>query len=88
VWRARWSAQHTRAARLWGTAEGLRDTIGASLAPTFRLDREATQAQTRAALGPAAWQIAYATGSSLSLSEAVALGLEGGRDEPQGAASE
>ncbi len=81
-------AQHTRAARLWGTAEGLRDTIGASLAPTFRLDREATQAQTRAALGPAAWQIAYATGSSLSLSEAVALGLEGGRDEPQGAASE
>jgi ATP/maltotriose-dependent transcriptional regulator MalT len=44
------------AARLWGAAQALRETIGAPMHPLLRASSEHTQAQMRAKLSAASWQ--------------------------------
>ena len=61
-----------RAARLWGAAEALRQTIGCRPAPAARATYERLVAETRAQLGDAALDAAWATGQALSLDEALA----------------
>jgi tetratricopeptide (TPR) repeat protein len=70
-----------RAAQLWGAAENLRETIGASL-PTpdrVRHDRDVTAARKQ--VDDSAWQSAWAKGRTLSVDEAVAYALSGTRNE-------
>ena len=64
------------AARLWGAAEGRRDQIGATLAPTFRQYNDRFAPPARVALDAATWDAAWSAGRMLALDEAVALGLE------------
>jgi hypothetical protein len=56
-------------------AEGRRDEIGATLAPTFRQHTERFLPAARAALPAAIWEAAWAAGRALPTEEAVALGL-------------
>jgi hypothetical protein len=63
--------QMERAARLFGAAEsGVRGVLGpAGLVQSARYDR--SMARTRAALGEARWQKAWAEGAAMTLEEAV-----------------
>jgi len=65
-----------RAARLWGAAAVLRDTIGAPAAPHWREDWERELGATRAALGEAAFAASWAEGQALPLEDAIAYALE------------
>ncbi len=64
-----------RAARLFGAAAGLRDTIRAQIAPADRADYERDIAASRAALGVEASATIEATGRALSVEQAVAEAL-------------
>jgi len=61
-----------RAARLWGAAEALRQTIGCRPAPAARATYERLLAEARAQLGDAAFDTAWAEGQALSLDQALA----------------
>ena len=58
-------AQGGRAARLWGAAEALRKTIGAPLSSEGRQYFERSMVATRAQLGEAAWEAAFAQGRAM-----------------------
>ena len=83
--RAAQRGQIEQAARLWGAAEALHETIGARLAPAARLidERRMTAARTR--LGEAAFAAAWQAGRAMSLQQAIAeaLGEDAGSGEPQ-----
>ncbi len=69
----------TRAARLVGVVEALRETLGASslsLSPAERATYEAAVAATRARLGDDAFAAASAAGRALPLTQATAEALE------------
>jgi predicted ATPase/class 3 adenylate cyclase len=70
------AGQGHRAARLLGAAGALRETLGAPQPANEREDTEQAVAAARAALGEAAWTVAYAAGKALTLDEAVAEALE------------
>jgi predicted ATPase/transcriptional regulator with XRE-family HTH domain len=61
-----------RAARLWGAAEGLRQTIGCRRAPAARATDERALAVARSQLGDEAFAAAWAAGEALTLEEALA----------------
>ena len=64
------------AARLFGAAAALRDSIGEVIWwPAERLDVERTRERILAALGPEAFAAAEAAGRTLSEAQAVALAL-------------
>ena len=63
------------AARVWGAAERLRETIGTPVSGFGGLDRDETVAAARAALGEDAFDRAWKEGRELSGDEAVALAL-------------
>ncbi len=65
-----------RAARLWGAAEALRQSIGCRPAPASRATRERLQAAARDQLGVAAFDAAWAGGQALTLEQAIALALD------------
>ena len=65
------AGQGERAARLFGAATALRETIGSPQLPK----KQAELAQA-AALGEAAWSAAFAAGKALSLEQAIVEGLE------------
>jgi hypothetical protein len=67
--------QGVRAARLWGAAEALRETIGAPHSPEARPYYERSMAAARAVLGEAAWEAAFAEGGGMSPEEAAAYAL-------------
>jgi DNA-binding CsgD family transcriptional regulator len=67
--------QGARAARLWGTADALRTSIGAPLPPEPRPYYERSMAAARTLLGEAAWEAAFAEGSAMSAEEAVEYAL-------------
>jgi predicted ATPase len=69
------AVQGARAARLLGAAAAVRKTIGAPLPAPEREDVEEAVAAARAALGEAAWAMAFASGQALSLEEAIADAL-------------
>jgi tetratricopeptide (TPR) repeat protein len=68
-------AQGARAARLWGAAETLRESIGAPPTPEARPYYERSMAAARAQLGEAAWEAAFAEGSMMSPEEAAEYAL-------------
>ena len=68
-----------RAARLFGAADALRETTGASLSPSETVVNEQAAQRASASLGDAAFAAARADGRALSLEDAVALAVtEGG----------
>jgi non-specific serine/threonine protein kinase len=69
--------EHTRAARLYGAADALRQAIGAPVPLFERADKASALTATRTALGPARFAAAWAEGQSLSAEDAVKLALTG-----------
>jgi predicted ATPase/DNA-binding CsgD family transcriptional regulator len=67
--------EHVRAARLWGAAEGLRETFDISWTVAERMLHEPRLAAARTQLGTAAWQAAFAEGKAMELEEAVEYAL-------------
>jgi predicted ATPase/DNA-binding SARP family transcriptional activator/DNA-binding CsgD family transcriptional regulator/Tfp pilus assembly protein PilF len=72
--------QHTRAARLWGTAEALREAIGAVWARPERMVFEPLRDAARSRLDEAAWAAEFAEGKAMGLKEAVEYALS--EEEP------
>src|SRR5918994_1232924 len=68
-------AQGERAARLWGAAEALRKTIGAPLSIEGHQYFERSMVATRAQLGEAAWEAAFAQGMAMAPEEAAEYAL-------------
>jgi predicted ATPase/class 3 adenylate cyclase len=68
------------AARLWGTAEALREGLGTPLPPVYRADYERAVAAARTQLGEQAFATAWAEGRTMTLEQAVneALKWDGG----------
>jgi tetratricopeptide (TPR) repeat protein len=69
------------AARLFGSAEGLREAIGAGMPPAERAEHDRSVAAARTALGQEAFAAAWAEGRAMPLDEAVALALEEARSD-------
>jgi predicted ATPase len=69
--------QFERAARLLGTAEGLREATGAALPPAERAGHDRSVAAVRTALGEDAFAAAWAEGRAMPLEQAVQYALEG-----------
>ena len=67
--------QGARAARLWGAAEALRESIGAPPTPEARPYYKRSTAAARAQLGEAAWEAAFAEGMAMSPEEAAEYAL-------------
>jgi predicted ATPase/class 3 adenylate cyclase len=72
--------QGARAARLWGAAEALRTSIGAPRPLDARLLYKPSMAATRALLGEAEWEEAFAQGMAMSAEEAAEYALGEGDD--------
>jgi predicted ATPase/transcriptional regulator with XRE-family HTH domain len=66
----RW-AQPAKAARLFGVAEALRESVGAPVAPPDRAEREETIASLRQAMSDAEFNAAWTVGRGMGLEEAV-----------------
>ena len=60
------------AARLWGTAEALREAMRTPLPPVYRADYEHAVAAARAQLGEQAFAAAWAEGSTMTPEQALA----------------
>jgi predicted ATPase len=60
-----------RAARLWGVAEALRETMGAPLSPADRPGYERMVADARGQLDQTAWSAAWTAGWALTLEQAL-----------------
>ncbi len=71
-----------RAARLFGAAETLRDSLGVPLSPDDRRDHAIWAARGREAEGPERWQEEQATGKALPLEEVIADALRGAPASP------
>jgi hypothetical protein len=72
---ARARGDASRAARLLGAAEALREVAGAAMLSIERAEYDAQLAQLRGSLTPTALAEAWADGRSLTMDEAVALAL-------------
>jgi predicted ATPase/DNA-binding SARP family transcriptional activator/DNA-binding CsgD family transcriptional regulator len=72
----------TRAARLYGAAEALRETIGAPLPPVDRPDYDRSVAAARSRLDEAAFAAAWAEGRAMPLETAVEYALADERPAP------
>ena len=69
-------AQPERSARLYGAAERLRESIGASLMPAMQEEHDRYVAGARATTDAAAFDAAWAEGDALALERAIELALE------------
>jgi tetratricopeptide (TPR) repeat protein len=65
-----------RAARLWGAAEALRQSIGARGAPASRVMRERLTAIAREQLGEEAFAAAWDAGAKMTMDQAIEFALE------------
>ena len=65
-----------RAARLFGAAEALRETIGSSMTPLERTEYAEAISNTHAQIDESEWSTAWAEGRALPLDQAVAFALE------------
>ncbi len=65
-----------RAARLWGAAEALRESLGAPLTPADRRVHEGFQDIARAHLGDERWVVAWDTGRKMPLDEVLHEALD------------
>ena len=73
------------AARLWGSAEVLREVMGTPLHPVYQANYEQVRAQVRATLGEQAFRTAWTEGRSVTPEQALAAreGREGATSMPQ-----
>jgi tetratricopeptide (TPR) repeat protein len=69
--------QPTRAARLWGAAEALRTSSGASQSLAERIRYECSVAAARAQFDDAVFVAAWPEGRAMTLEQAIAYALEG-----------
>jgi predicted ATPase/class 3 adenylate cyclase len=60
------------AARLWGTAEALRDGMGTPIPPVYRADYERSVTTARSQLGEQAFAAAWAEGRTMTLEQVLA----------------
>jgi tetratricopeptide (TPR) repeat protein len=65
-----------RAARLWGAAEALRDSLGLPLPPNERPEYDRHRTAAREVLGDEAFARAWAAGREMALEEAIRYALE------------
>ena len=72
--------EYARAARLWGAAEGLRETFDLPWTVAERMLYEPRLAAARTRLTTAAWQAAFAEGQAMTSQETVEYALSG--EEP------
>ncbi len=63
--------QYERAARLFGAADTLRETIGHHRAPAAQADHDQRVSEARAGLGEAAFNDAWAQGRAMALEQAI-----------------
>ena len=70
--RGRSQGEPTWAARLWGAAEALRETMGTPISPVYRADYERSVAAARAQLGEQAFAAAWAEGRTMTPEQALA----------------
>jgi predicted ATPase/class 3 adenylate cyclase len=72
------------AARLWGTAEALRDGMGTPIPPAYRADYERSVATARTQLGEQAFAASWEEGRAMTLEQVVneALTWDGGAGRP------
>jgi non-specific serine/threonine protein kinase len=73
---ARCCGDFVRAGQLCGAADALRDRVSSSIDVPHRLERDATLARVRAAVGEAGAAAAWADGRAMPLERAVAEALE------------
>ena len=67
--------QPARAARLFGAAEALRESLGIPILPIYLPEHQREVAAVRTALGETAFEKEWAAGRALTLEQAVALAL-------------
>jgi predicted ATPase/DNA-binding CsgD family transcriptional regulator len=67
--------QAQRAARLWGAAEAVRQTVGTPIWPTDAREHDRYQTIVRTQVGGAAFAAAWAQGRAMPLDDAIALAL-------------
>ena len=74
---AGWRGDGARAARLWGTAEALREAAGFTMSPwtVSNLAYERHLAHARSQLDEAAWDAAWSEGQKMTAQEAMAYAL-------------
>jgi predicted ATPase/DNA-binding SARP family transcriptional activator len=72
--------QAETAVRLFGAAEALRETVGASASPEEKAASELALTRAREALGEAPFRAAWESGRALSLEEAVSYGVAAAAD--------
>jgi predicted ATPase/DNA-binding SARP family transcriptional activator/Tfp pilus assembly protein PilF len=77
-----------RAARLWGAASALRESIGSHLPPNEQEDRERDMGAVRAAIGEKALAAMWAEGRALTWEQAVAYALKQDQSSSNGQAEE
>jgi non-specific serine/threonine protein kinase len=70
-----WQGEHQQAAVLFGSAEGLRDAVGASVLSFYRHDYDEAIARSRKALGAPAFERYWHAGRTLAPPAAVAYAL-------------
>jgi hypothetical protein len=68
-------SQYSRAARLFGAAEALREALGASPRTIYREEYERRVATARAALGAENFRAAWTAGRVMAVEEAIAHAL-------------
>jgi tetratricopeptide (TPR) repeat protein len=77
AWLAVAEGQAARAVRLGGSAEALREALGAALHPVLHSGHDRAVQAMQAALGEAPFTVAWREGRTLALDQAMALVLEG-----------
>jgi non-specific serine/threonine protein kinase len=70
-----WHGAHHRAAHLFGSAEGLREAVGAPVLPFYRADYDDAIARTREALGAEDFERCWRAGRAFAPDAAVAYAL-------------
>jgi len=79
-------SQPERAARLFGAAEALRETMSVALPPVDRVARDATAATAQAALGAKRLEVAWSAGRTATTDESIDLALATAQHIPKAAA--
>ena len=67
-----------KAVELWGTAEALREAMGAPMHPAYRADYEQAIAAARAQMGEEAFASVWAEGQTTPVEQAITIVLKTG----------
>jgi tetratricopeptide (TPR) repeat protein len=76
AWIARVNREYARSARLLGAADALRESLQRPIQAEVRRERDEDLAIVREALGPDAFEAAWAEGRAMELDHAIAYALE------------